>query len=416
MKNPNLVIDVGQTFIKFVVIDDSFKIIDHIILNNNLLIKRKKILNYNISKLKKIIISNLIKIFNKHKIKKVIPISHGSASFFIDDNGKCSSGPHFLQKINPSLSRSFFKVLKKNEYTHSLKLNSYHNLGKSFYYLIKNKKLLKINKIITLPALINYILTDKMYLDKSYLACHSFAWDFKKNKLISFFENNKKFFPKIYGSGKMIGYIKKIYSKRRKIQVHNGIHDTSGSYLALNRNFKSKNILIVNTGTYFIISKKIKFRKDIKNGFYYNYGADNNLYLCKRLNAGLIYQKYNPKMLLSKDDIKLSEANVFFQKNRRKKIVNPRVIKKNSQTKDFFKLNYLIAFKLAKEINLFMKKNSFNKVFIDGIFSKNTIFIFFLKQLVKKEIFITTNSFINCIGASTFFYKKKINLNYIKIR
>lgn len=121
-------------------------------------------------------------------------------------------------------------------------------------------------------------------------------------------------------------------------------------------------------------------------------------------------------MLLSKDDIKLSEANVFFQKNRRKKIVNPRVIKKNSQTKDFFKLNYLIAFKLAKEINFFMKKNSFNKVFIDGIFSKNTIFIFFLKQLVKKEIFITTNSFINCIGASTFFYKKKINLNYIKIR
>ena len=69
----------------------------------------------------------------------------------------------------------------------------------------------------------------------------------------------------------------------------------------------------------------------------------------------------------------------FFKKIGEKKIVNPRVIKKNSQTKDFFKLNYLIAFKLAKEINFFMKKNSFNKVFIDGIFSKNTIFIFFFK-------------------------------------
>ena len=42
MKNPNLVIDVGQTFIKFVVIDDNFKIIDHIILNNNLLIRERR--------------------------------------------------------------------------------------------------------------------------------------------------------------------------------------------------------------------------------------------------------------------------------------------------------------------------------------------------------------------------------------
>ena len=41
MKNPNLVIDVGQTFIKFVVISNNYKIIDHIIVNNNLLVKRK---------------------------------------------------------------------------------------------------------------------------------------------------------------------------------------------------------------------------------------------------------------------------------------------------------------------------------------------------------------------------------------
>ena len=44
MKNPNLVIDVGQTFIKFVVIDN-YKVIDHVVLDNRLLVK-KKILNY----------------------------------------------------------------------------------------------------------------------------------------------------------------------------------------------------------------------------------------------------------------------------------------------------------------------------------------------------------------------------------
>ena len=37
MKNPNLVIDVGQTFIKFVVINNKYQVVDHIVLNNKLL-------------------------------------------------------------------------------------------------------------------------------------------------------------------------------------------------------------------------------------------------------------------------------------------------------------------------------------------------------------------------------------------
>ena len=98
MKNPNLVIDIGQTFIKFVVIDNNYKIVDNIIINNNLLI-RKKILNYNINKLKNIIILNTKKILKKHKIKKIIPITHGSASFFLNEDKKYLSGPHFPSRF-----------------------------------------------------------------------------------------------------------------------------------------------------------------------------------------------------------------------------------------------------------------------------------------------------------------------------
>ena len=178
MKNPNLVIDVGQTFIKFVVISNNYKIIDHIIVNNNLLVKRK-FLSYNISKLKNILFLNIKKILKKHHIKKIIPITHGSASFYINNDNKFFSGPHFLQTTNRSFDQNFFKKVKKKDYTHSLKFDRFHNLGKSFYYLIINNKKLKISKIFNFSSLINYILTNKLYLDKSYLACHSFAWTFK---------------------------------------------------------------------------------------------------------------------------------------------------------------------------------------------------------------------------------------------
>ena len=411
MKNPNLVIDIGQTFIKFVVIDNNYKIVDNIIINNNLLI-RKKILNYNINKLKNIIILNTKKILKKHKIKKIIPITHGSASFFLNEDKKYLSGPHFLQDSSKSFDKAFFHNVKKNDYTHSLKFDCYHNLGKSFYYLIKNIKKLKIKKIFTFPSLVNYILTDKLYLDKSYLACHSYVWNFKRKKMINFFLKYKRFFPQILSSGKAIGYLKKEYFNKRKVKVLNGIHDTSGSYLAFNKNQESKNSLIINTGTYFIISKKIKFIYSLKKDFYCNYGANNNLYLCKRLNAGLIFQKFNPKMLFQKKKLSLSKASSFYKKNNKKNIDKLKIINKSSQINDFLKLNYYIAKKLSKQISNFTNNSDKYKIFIDGNFVKNEIFIYFLKRLVKCKIFINNNPFINCLGASTFFNKKSINLQY----
>lgn len=413
MKNPNLVIDIGQTFIKFVVIE-KYKVIDHIILKNNLLVK-KGILIYNISKLKKIIFTNIKKISKKYKIKKIIPITHGSASFYINKDKEFFSGPHFLQRTGKSFDKEFFNIIKKKDYTHSIKLNCYHNLGKSFYYLIKNRKRLNILKIFTFPCLINFILTGKLYLDKSYLGCHSFSWNFKKNKFVSFFDNNKNFFPKIIKSGKKIGFIKKDLNINRKIDIFNGIHDTSGSYLAFNQNIKSRNSLIINTGTYFVISKRTKFINTLKNNFYLNYGADNNLYLCKRMNAGVIFQKYNPKMFFTEKKFTITEIDIFLSKQNHKKNKKLRIIKMKSQINDFLKLNLFIAKKISNEISNFKYGNSeIKKVFIDGTFVKNKVFIYILSNFIKCDIYLNNNSFINCIGASTFLNNQILNLKYEK--
>ena len=414
MKNPNLVIDVGQTFIKFVVIDN-YKVIDHVVLDNRLLVK-KKILNYNISKLKRIIFSNTKKILKKYNIKKIIPITHGSASFFMNKNDECFSGPHFLQRTSNSFDKEFFNIIKKNDYTHSIKLNCFHNLGKSFYYLIKNQKKLGVFKIFTFPSFINYLLTGKLYLDKSYLGCHSFSWNFKKSELISFFNNHKKFFPKVIQSGKEIGFLKRDLNTNSKIKVFNGIHDTSGSYLVFNQNVENKDSLIINTGTYFVISRKTKFSNILSKNFYLNYGADNNLYLCKRVNAGLIFQKYNPKMLFKKKKFNKVEINMFYRKNDMKKITKLKMIKNKSQITDYLRLNLFIAQKLSHEIKNFCYDNKkIHKIFIDGNFVKNKAFIYFLSRLVDCKIYLNNNSYINCIGASTFLINKRLNLKYEKL-
>ncbi len=415
MKNPNLVIDIGQTFIKFIVINNNYKIIDHIIINNNLLIKRR-VLNYNIIKLKNIIIFNTKKILRKHSIKKIISITHGSASFFINKKKEYFSGPHFKQRSTNYFDNSFFKKINKNDYTHSIKLEHFHNLGKSFYYLLKNKTKFKINKIITFPSLINFILTDKLFLDKSYLACHSFAWNFKQKKLINYFRKEKKIFPQIIESGKKIGNLKKEYFSKHKVEVFNGIHDTSGSYLTLKKNFNFDNAILINTGTYFIISKKVKFKSSIDKNFYYNYGADKNLYLCKRFEAGLIYQKFNPKMLFSKKKFNLTEIDNFLKNSKNLQISQLRKINQNNQKKDYFRLNFYIANQLNKRIAMFTNKKKIYKIIIDGSFVKNYILIYFLKYLGNYEIYLNNVEYVNGIGAATFLIKKKPRITYTKMK
>ena len=97
MDSLNLVIDVGQTFIKFVVINKRYEVLYYKTFKNKLLIKNK-ILIYNVPKLKNTIILTIKKILKKYEIKKIINIAHGSASFFINENNVCLSGPHFYQK------------------------------------------------------------------------------------------------------------------------------------------------------------------------------------------------------------------------------------------------------------------------------------------------------------------------------
>lgn len=410
MKNPILVIDIGQTFIKFVVINQRYKVIKHIVYKNKLLI-RQKILNYNLIKLKKILINNIKKIIRFYKINKIIPITHGSASFYIDKNDQYFSGPHFLQSTTKKFDRLFHKKLTKIDLTHTPKYEKFHNLGKSFFYLIKKKKENKLKKILTFPSLINLILTDKIFLDRSYLACHSFVWNFKKKNYSKYFNDLKSFFPPIIKSGKKIGYLNKNFSSKKKISVYNGFHDTSGSYLAVGKEKKFKNSLIVSTGTYFIISKKVKFKSKIKKGFYYNYGADNKLYLCKRLSSGLIYEKYNPKMFYLYNKKYLMKASRYFDRAKNIKITRLKKINKKSQINDFLSLNYYTAINLVNEIIKFNNKK-INSVIIDGIFIKNRIFTFFLSKILKKNFFLIDNVFLNSLGASSLLIKNKLKLKY----
>ena len=72
------------------------------------------------------------------------------------------------------------------------------------------------------------------------------------------------------------------------------------------------------------------------------------------------------------------------------------------------KLNLLIAQKLSSQINSFVEDEKIQKIFLDGKFVKNNVFLYFLKQLVSRDIYINENSLINSVGACKLLSKKKI--------
>ena len=121
-------------------------------------------------------------------------------------------------------------------------------------------------------------------------------------------------------------------------------------------------------------------------------------------------------MLFKKKKFNKKEINIFLKENNMKKITKLKTIKMKSQVTDYLRLNLFIAQKLSLEIKNFCYDNKkIHRIFIDGNFVKNKDFIYFLSRLVDCDIYLNNNSYINCIGASTFLINKRLNLKYEKL-
>lgn len=252
-KKVNVVFDIGKTNVKLVLFDNKRNLIKEVKTKQTIKKYKNKISYLNSEKLIKWLFQKFNELSDSFKFNKFVCTTHGSTVAFISNNDKEIIASTDYEYNYDEFNKDFIKISPSFNSSLTPHLEVGLNIGQQIYYLkhtfpeiISNTKY-----ILFYPQYVSWKLSGKYSSEISYIGCHTFLWNFKKNKFSNLVKklNISEKFPKINKAWEIIGHF---FVKSNKIKVLNGIHDSNASYLYF-KNSKLKNFTLVSTGTWYVI-------------------------------------------------------------------------------------------------------------------------------------------------------------------
>lgn len=420
----NVVLDIGKTNVKLIFLKNKKIVKEYKTKQQNSYFKNSiktleanKIVNWLIKKLKKE--------SDKHILNNFVCTTHGCSLAFIDFDDKeiiaCTDyefpfdkyKEEFL-KIEPKFSRSFTPLLEGGL-----------NTGMQIFYFSKKfpKILNKTKFILSYPQYVAWKLSNVFASEITYIGCHSYLWDFDKNKYSQLVKklNVEKKFPPMKNAWDVIGKFK---NTKMNINILNGIHDSNASYLYfLNSNLK--NFTLISTGTWYITLNQKTHIKKLKPSYDMLCGinAFGKSVPTMRFMGGREYD-----YLLKKLDVSTKKYSISDEKIK-ENLIYPSYasggpfLKSKQNLKNFKKLNAsekysLICIYIAFVINFVLEKMVCkNDLIFDGPVTNNADIMELVASLRKKQKTFKNNKEIGTgLGASILFnIKKKNNISLTRI-
>ena len=296
------------------------------------------------------------------------------------------------------------------------------NSGKQLYWLKYKRPAIfeKIRYSLHLPQYLSYVFTGKMYSEYTSIGCHTDLWDYEKKEYHNWVkaEGIDRFFPPIVETKKTV--IKSFGG--RKISFGIGIHDSSSALLTYLLRGKESFILL-STGTWCInfnpfSSDSLFDQKQINAGATAYMKIDGSPVKSSRLFLGEEYRLKVQKLIEHFSKPKFYHHGLELEKQ-----LMEEVLKKS---KKHFHWKYLdnkyappkddlgfpnfeaAYYQLIRELmDLLISKIDIicetlpKRIYIDGGFTDNKIFLAFLKrQFPQQKIKAKPASFACALGAS----------------
>ncbi|OIR12913.1 rhamnulokinase [mine drainage metagenome] len=295
------------------------------------------------------------------------------------------------------------------------------NSGMQLYRLKheKTETFSKIKHALHLPQYLSFILTGKLFSDITSIGCHTNLWNFQKNKYHDWVRNERidTILPPIKSNEEITGY----YNKT--IPIGLGIHDSSAALIPYLSSFTEPFVLI-STGTWSISLNPFnhspltddELRQDCL--CYLSYKADP--VKASRLFAGHEHEQQIKR--LSEHFNKQSEyfETVQFDSkllNDINFITNDVVRKQSSFVSRDLNIFYTyeeayhqlmadIVYQQVCSTNLILKGTEVQQIFVDGGFSKNSVYMNLLaREFPKMKIFAASVPQASAVGAALVIHK-----------
>ena len=277
----------------------------------------------------------------------------------------------------------------------------------------------KIKQTLHFPQYLSYVFTGVPLVEYTSLGCHTILWDIHKKDYHQWVynENLVQLFPKQVSSGDFT----EVNLHGNKVMIGPGIHDSSASLLPYYLGFK-KDFMLLSTGTWSILLNpyyKKGLAAEIGDNALHYLTIEGNPVLATRFFMGSEYKKqvtvlneyyqksegYHKTVRFQKDLLpELTDEERYFKFEdivlKRKTIEETRLDSFENFEHAYHQLIFELVQLQVRTIRMADPNNQIKRLFIDGGFSNNEIFVqLLLLALPKNSIRVTHNPYGAALGA-----------------
>lgn len=410
------IFDVGKTNKKLFLFDENYQIVFERSARFNETIDEDGYPCENLESLQQSVFNSLAEVskLKQFNIKAINFSAYGASFVCMDIDGKPVCPLYnYLKPYPQELSRQFYTQYDGEEkfslQTASPVLGSL-NSGLQLYRLKQEKPDIfnKMKWALHLPQYLSFLLTGKYYSDLTSIGCHTAMWDFEKNKYHEWIQKE--------GISSKLAPIKPASSvfQKAKYKVGLGLHDSSAALIPYLVNFTEPFILL-STGTWCISLNPFDQTPltvdELKNDCLQYLQYQGKPVKASRLFSGFEHEKQVKHIAEHFNSDAIHFRNVIFKPE----ISN--YLKKNIPQDLNFEGRNLSDFKNAEEAyhqlirdlirsqiistHLVLKNSVVKRIFVDGGFSKNSVFMHLLAaSFPGMEIYAASMAQASAVGAA----------------
>jgi len=424
------IFDIGKTNKKVFLFNENYKIVWEKSVNLDETVDEDGFHCEDIEVLKNWILDRIseIKNLNDYVLKAINFSTYGASFVYIDEQGNVLTPLYnYLKEYPETLKTDFYNKYKGEEVfavkTASPVLGSL-NSGMQVYRLKEEKPELfdKVKYCLHLPQYLSFLLTNEAYTDITSIGCHTNLWNFKKIKYHKWLKN-EDILPKLAP----LHYGKDVIKKENDFAVGIGLHDSSSAIIPYTINFTEPFVLL-STGTWSISlnpfnNKQLTF-EELQNDCLCYLQYTEKPVKAARLFSGNEHE-IQAKRLAEHFDVSFDTfKDVYFDKKivSNLRALNFQIIYPKKYEFDILKecpfqkrdlktfKTYDIAYhQLMLDLveqqvfstNLVIHNSPVKKIFVDGGFSKNSIFMNLLAEAYPDvEVYAASMAQASALGAA----------------
>ena len=376
----------------------------------------------------------------KYNITAINFSTYGASLVHLDENGEVVTPLYnYTKPLDPELITSFFeKYGPEDQFAVETgsSLDGMLNSGMQLYWLkhAKPETFKRIRYTLHLPQYISYIFTGIPISEYTSIGCHTAMWDFAKKDYHDWIyaEGFHRILPPIVSTETSIN----MNYNGNRIKIGVGIHDSSAALLPYVRSIKKKFIL-VSTGTWSIalnpFSEKLLSKQDVANHCINYMRINGKPVKSARLFLGNEYAvqvkyltehfKVDPNLHKSvKFDydtyfeiLKDFEPMFSWEGITTKNMPTVTKITYDSFEHAYHHLIIELVLLQVESIQLAAGKDEIEKLYIDGGFSDNDVYIKLVSHYLRNmELRTTDSSLGSALGAAIAISDSKLNSKFLK--